>query len=104
MLSVGFLEEFCSVNVCAGVKGCLKSSVSFWHLPQALPNSVTLDTISYGDRLPFDSYPASFFLSNNSSALRHPGFIVHASIMQFQSFWTMAVLRRKVSLHFVLTP
>ena len=30
LLSIGFSEEFCFGNVCAGVKGRLKSSVSFW--------------------------------------------------------------------------
>ena len=77
MLSIGFSEEFCAGNVCAGVKGRLKSSVSFWASTLDAPQ-FTLDTISHGYRIPFASYPAPCFLSNNLSALRHPDFVVHA--------------------------
>ena len=77
MLSIGFSEEFCAGNVCAGVKGRLKSSVSFWASTLDAPQ-FTLDTILHGYRIPFASYPAPCFLSNNLSALRHPDFVVHA--------------------------
>ena len=77
MLSIGFSEEFCDSNVCAGVKGRLKSSVSFWASTLDAP-PFTLDTISYGYRIPFASFPAPCFLSNNLSALRQPDFVVHA--------------------------
>ena len=77
MLSIGFSEEFCAANVCAGVKGRLKSSVSFWASTLDAPQ-FTLDTISRGYRIPFASYPAPCFLSNNLSVLRHPDFAVHA--------------------------
>ena len=30
LLSIGFSEEFSFGNVCTGVKGCLKTSASFW--------------------------------------------------------------------------
>ena len=63
--------------MCAGVKGRLKSSVSFWASTLDAPQ-FTLDTISHGYRIPFASYPAPCFLSNNLSALRHPDFVVHA--------------------------
>ena len=77
MLSIGFSEEFCAGNVCAGVKGRLKSSVSFWASTLDAPQ-FTLDTILHGYRIPFASYPAPCFLSNNLSALRHPDFVVCA--------------------------
>ena len=77
MLSIGFSEEFCSANVCAGVKGRLKSSVGFWASTLDAPQ-FTLDTISHGYRIPFASHPAPCFLTNNLSALRHPDFVVHA--------------------------
>ena len=77
MLSIGFPEEFCAGNVCAGVKGRLKSSVSFWASTLNAPQ-FTLDTISHGYRIPFARYPAPCFLSNNLSALRPPDFVVHA--------------------------
>ena len=38
----------------------------------------TLHTISHGYRIPFASYPAPCFLSNNLSALKHSDFVVHA--------------------------
>ena len=76
MLSIGFSEEFCAGNVCAGVKGRLKSSVSFWASTLDAPQ-LTLDTISQGYRIPFASYPAPCFLSNNLPP-RHPDFVVHA--------------------------
>ena len=72
MLSIGFSEEFCAGNVCAGVKGRLKSSVSFWASTLDAPQ-FTLDTISHGP----------CFLSNNLSALRHPDFVVHANFRAF---------------------
>ena len=63
--------------MCAGVKGCFKSSVGLWastlHAPQ-----FTLDTISHGYQIPSASYPTPCFLSNNLLALRHPDFVVHA--------------------------
>ena len=99
MLSIGISEEFCAGNVCAGVKGRLKSSVSFWASTLDAPQ-FTLDTISHGYRIPFASYPAPCFLSNNLSALIG---ILTLLFMQFQSFWTMAVLRSIVSLLFALT-
>ena len=77
MLSIGFSEEFCAGNACTGVKGRLKSSVSFWASTLDAPQ-FTLDTISHDYRIPFASYPAPCFLSNNLSALRHPDFVVHA--------------------------
>ena len=77
MLSIGFSEEFCSGNVCAVVKGRLKPTVSFWASTLDAPQ-FTLDTISHGYRIPFASYPAPCFLSNNLSALRHHDFVVHA--------------------------
>ena len=77
MLSIGFSEEFCAGNVGAAVKGRLKSSVSYWASTLDAPQ-FTLDTISHGYRIPFASYPAPCFLSNNLSALRHPDFVVHA--------------------------
>ena len=77
MLSISFSEEFCAGNVCAGVKGRLKSSVSFWAFTLDAPQ-FTLDTISQGYLISFASYPAPCFLSNNLSALRHPDFVVHA--------------------------
>lgn len=77
MLSICFSEEFCSGNVCVGVKGRLKSSVSFWASTLDAPQ-FSLDTISHGYRLPFASYPAPCFLSNNLTAVRHPDFVVHA--------------------------
>ena len=76
-LSIGFSEEFCAGNVYAAVKGRLKSSVSFWASTLDAPQ-FTLDTILHGYRIPFASYPAPCFLSNNLSALRHPDFVVHA--------------------------
>ena len=77
MLSISFSEEFCAGNVCAGVKGRLKSSVSFWASTLDAPQ-FTLDTISPGFRIPFARYPAPCFLSNNLSAVRRPDFVVHA--------------------------
>ena len=99
MLSIGFSEEFCAGNVCAGVKGPLKSSVSFWASTLDAPQ-FTIDTISHGCRIPFASYPAPCFLSNNLSALRHPDFVVHA----ISELWTITVLRSIVSLLFALIP
>ena len=63
--------------MCAGVKGCLKSSVGFWASTLDAPQ-FTLDTISHGYQIPFTSYPAPCFLTNTLSALRHPDFVVHA--------------------------
>ena len=77
MLPIGFSEEFCAGNVCAGVKGRLKSSVTFWASTLDAPQ-FTLDNISHGYRIPFASYPAPCFLSNILSALRRPDFVVHA--------------------------
>ena len=76
-LSIGFSEEFCAGNVYAAVKGRLKSSVSFWASTLDAPQ-FTLDAIVHGYRIPFASYPAPCFLSNNLSALRHPDFVVCA--------------------------
>lgn len=70
MPSIGFSEEFCAGNACAGVKGRLKSTLDS---PQFV-----LDTISHGYRIPLASYPVPCFLRNNLSALRHPDFAVHA--------------------------
>ena len=78
MLSIGFSEEFCAGNVCAGVRGRLKSSVSYWASTLDAPQ-FPLDTISHGYRIPFVSYPAPCFLSNNLSTLRHLDFAVHAT-------------------------
>ena len=75
--SIGFSEEFCAGNACAGVKGRLKSSVGFWASTLDAPQFV-LDTISHGYWNPLASYPAPCFLRNNLSALRHPDFVVHA--------------------------
>ena len=61
----------------AGVKGRLKSSVSFWVSTLDAPQ-FTLDTISHSYQIPFASHPAPCFLSNNLSALRHPDLVVHA--------------------------
>ena len=77
MLSISFSEEFCACNLCAGVKGRLKSSVSFWASTLDAPQ-FTLDTILQGYRIPFASYPAPCFLSNNLSALSHLDFVVRA--------------------------
>ena len=77
MLSISFSEEFCAGNVCAGVKGRLKSSASFLASSLGDPQ-FNLDTISHGYRFPFASYPAPCFLSNNLSALRLSDFVVHA--------------------------
>ena len=49
----------------------------FWASTLDAPQ-FTLDTISHGYRIPFASYPAPCFLTNNLSALRHPDFVVHA--------------------------
>lgn len=77
LLSINFSEEFCVGNVCAGVKGRLKSAVSFWASSLDAPQ-FTLDTISHGYWIPFASYPGTCFLSNNFSALRYPDFVVQA--------------------------
>jgi len=84
LLSICFSEEFCAGNVCAGVKGRLKSAVSYWASTLDVPQ-FTLDTISHGYRIPFASYPARCFLSNNLSALRQPDFVVHAISERFDS-------------------
>ena len=80
----------------AGVKGLLKSSFSFWASNLDAPH-FTLDTISHDYRIPFVSFPAPCFLSDILSALRNPGFVVHAilellgngSIMEYGEppFW-----------------
>ena len=79
LLSIAFSDDFCFGNVCSGVKGRLNSSVSFWASTLDAPQ-FTLDTFSYGYRLPFVSYPALcfFFFKQYSSALRHPDFVLRA--------------------------
>ena len=86
LLSIGFSDDFCFGVVCSGVKGRLNSSVSFWESTLDAPQ-FTLDTFSYGYRLPFVSYPALCFLSNIRRLLGIPTLF----FVLFLSFWTMAV-------------
>ena len=97
LLSIDFSEGFCAGNVCAGVKGRLKSSVSFW-ASTLDPPQLTLDTISTAIGFLLPVIRPRVFLSNNLSALRHPDSVVHA----ISELCAMAVLRSIVSLFFAL--
>ena len=59
------------------LKAVLSPPLVFWASTLDAPQ-FTLDTISHGYRIPFASYSAPCFLSNNLSALMHPDFVVHA--------------------------
>ena len=70
-------DEFSVKGGSNGIKGRLKSSLSFW-VETLDASDFVLDMIRRGYSLPSAQYPSQCFLKNNRSALQHPEFVAEA--------------------------